>query len=702
MEINIGMRISSSPFLLKEHWDKRLLNSASNRRSEIEQKIQMVQRISSEDALHVRSDSRNHIDEAASSANLLFAPYKKYKNQGAFIQNKGVDGEIESFLKIMEYIDQTSVKEVIIADPYFSIPTATKMLGRIKRTDIRITILTSLCEIDPDTGTGTDIRTKYKAFLQENAYLLPPNLSICNLQRGKKQVFHDRYLLRVHSDSEMDGFLLSNSLNSMGQLYPFVIAPLEHEVCMDVFDYLNRMRDPAIQAQMDKGMQIDCDVWYDSNVEKHIANSSAKEVPPLSEWIGLWCDTNGRISVTEHELSQVLPAVWSRWDTQKENACLVLCMLGTIQDPWDARHLARELQHIDCAVDAFLSEFSVLAAQAEKKQNHARKGIHSDEHMIWAMLSGNAQPDPQGFHLLFEQAGHIWYSGDSWLTGGYRLMLALDLVRYVELLKKSSSPLMFDVLAAHMLFYPWSASIFRALTESEKLCLQILAAEGMFFKYSHGELDANEIIELFSYVSPKMRIFPIAHLLSKITFYNRVVNHQKQLPSSCSTFIQELLQCCAKDFERCTEEIRSSVLYWLNDCEECSCCSLHLSLAERISNIEAKHQVLDQAICIIKKSLFQCSYERDLSRNIALLLSALEHRYGPEVERYLLGKIVDWEVFERASEPERKTYSYNDWHSAHIRAQWQISLLRSFYTLHPDAEKTANWLKEWESRVAEQ
>ena len=142
-------------------------------------------------------------------------------------------------MQVRAYIEQSSVCKAVIADPYFSARAAEKLLTRIQRTDLELEIITSLGSLDPDTNQKSNVCEETRAFLQRTAPLLHNNLLVRNLTRGEKGVFHDRYLIRYHKDGTIDGFLLSNSLNSMAQKFPLVIAPLEHRVCMEVCEYLN-------------------------------------------------------------------------------------------------------------------------------------------------------------------------------------------------------------------------------------------------------------------------------------------------------------------------------------------------------------------------------------------------------------------------------------------------------------------------------
>ena len=83
---------------------------------------------------------------------------------------------------------------------------------------------------------------------------------------------------------------------------------------------------------------------------------------------------------------------------------------------------------------------------------------------------------------------------------------------------------------------------------------------------------------------------------------------------------------------------------------------------------------------------------------VDLYLTSAEQLYKDNTEKQILGKLVDWETFEQAAEPELKNYSYDKWHRAYIRTKWQLLLLIKYARRHSEAEKTLKWLKEWGKR----
>ena len=88
-----------------------------------------------------------------------------------------------------------------------------------------------------------------------------------------------------------------------------------------------------------------------------------------------------------------------------------------------------------------------------------------------------------------------------------------------------------------------------------------------------------------------------------------------------------------------------------------------------------------------------------METTVDLYLTSAEQLYGDDTEKQILGKLVDWETFEQAAEPELKNYSYDKWHHAYMRAKWQLLLLTKYAQCHPEAEKTIKWLEEWRKRL---
>lgn len=129
-------------------------------------KIEKVHRVTTDRTVSVKSSFHTEIDTALETGGTLLTDYQKTRCMGAFIPNEGKDGEIDSFLKIREYLAESTVDRVILADPYFSVPAAEKLLTRIPRTNLQLDIITCLGKTDPDTGetSESDICKEYEEF----------------------------------------------------------------------------------------------------------------------------------------------------------------------------------------------------------------------------------------------------------------------------------------------------------------------------------------------------------------------------------------------------------------------------------------------------------------------------------------------------------------------------------------------------------
>lgn len=371
-----------------------------------------------------------------------------------------------------------------------------------------------------------------------------------------------------------------------------------------------------------------------------------------------------------------------------------MCFDGAIED------VAETLKNIDGAADEFLMWFSDFAEEKERRMVHDQRGINAPEYTLWALLHDRATVSRAGFDILFDQAGHIWYRENGWFHGSYRLMLKLDPAAFLLLLDNSRSPLMFDILAAHMSFYPWSERLFLSASKSKLLYTQLLCAQWMFSLFRDGKLSNKQVLDTLAQLTPQKRSLQTAYFLSQITFFTRTKHTlDADAREQWEQLYQQLLSLLAADLLHCSEQERNTALFWLYDNEQCSQCSLQLDLSRYIEDSTIRDAVLQKAVEGIQKYLIDSKYERNLKTAVDLYLTSAEQLYGGEVEKQILGKLVDWRTFERAAEPELKNYAYDKWHYAYIRAKWQLFLLAKYAQLHPGAEKTLKWLKEWRTRL---
>lgn len=699
MGMSLTLNIGSPPYQIRDPWSNKLFSSAANRSDIIKKQIESVSKSTHAQTITVNSGTHDAIDKAIDDSRTLFSGYRQSRPKGAFIANIQKDGEINSFLKIREYIELPSVKRAIIADPYFSVISAQKLLTRIPRTDIQLDIITSLTDTDPDTNDKMDVCEKYRKFLTNNASILHKNLSIRNLKRGKNPVFHDRYLIRFFDDGRIDGFLLSNSFNSMGQFYPFVIAPMEQEICYEVCNYLENMCDSEFQSKLPVKDCIVSELLCDFHSEYKLKTAIKPEHLPFDLWLTPWCSNGSMPNIPKEELVSVVNTLWEHWEDEKLLTCKMFGFLALTTHPWCAKDLASAMKSIENAENDFIKEFAKNATAIEQQQNHISNGLNSDVYVRSALLNGHAKPSRQGFSKLFDEAGHVWYARENWLKGGYALLLQLSPSTFTEMLDDIKSPLMFDVLATQMLFYPWDEMLFNATVKSKNLCIKLLCGEYVFHQLQKNRLTIIQIEEVIIKLSPEASSLQLSYLLSQLVFHVRATHSIKLEEDEIHTIYAWMLKKLATDLSQCNEETQSLALHWLYDCEICSNCKLHLDLASLVADYEIKVKLYKEVITDAERDLITTSYSRDVTKLVNLYLQAMDALWGNAAEQKLLKNIIDWRAFETATEPALKYYNYSKWSSANVRAQWQMHILNEHVSRHPLSKDAKDWLEYWEPRM---
>ena len=695
MSITIDMAVRSSPLIVQDPWTIGIKKAASNRAEQVQRDIETVCRNTHQRQMSVCSNTHSDLDTAFQVGSTLFKALSQGECRGAFVPAKYKDGEIEAFLKLRSYLSDPAIKAAAIVDPYFSVEAASKLLTRIQNSTLKLDIITSLSTGEPKEGKEINEADRFKGFLDANVPLLHKSLRIMNLTRGKGSAFHDRYLLRCFADGHTDGFLLSNSINSMGAFDPFVIAPMEQPVLEGVRKYLHEMLDPAFQRRFPDNSRIDCETFFDGiDAARNLSSEPDDESQPWCSWFPQWQDTDGELRVPKAEIANAVDSIWAHWPSEPELSCKALCELAS----GNPEKVAGALKRIDRASEAFISAFSVLSNNAETLQNHKKRAIDDPTFRLWALLNGCAEPSIQGFPLWFREVGHVYYRTDRWLHGGYNLLLWLDATAFVQLFNTLKSPMAFDRLAFRLLFYPWSHKLYETILSAQGILPQWLCAEWMFMQTEKGALNNSEIEAVLSALPRNLRITQSAYLVSRVTFHRRVDKRASDDPAQWRTLYDLLLTIIADGASNCPPKTLDTVSKWLTDREVESHCKLLMDLVARTDCVPIRKRFLEHISKIARKTLQDHPTPEDMPVLTDLLLQAYDALYGPKAESKLCNAIASRKDLEYASEPALKDYNHELWHRSHIHAVRQMALMRTFMKRHPEAGPN-KLLRDWEARI---
>jgi hypothetical protein len=716
MQIHISMGISGQALILTDSWTKKLYQSAPGQKSEIKQ-IETVNHTSNDRPIIIKSETYSEIDNAFEEGNKFFGQYRREKLKGAFIPKSGKSGEMNSFLKIKEYISDTRVNKVIIADPFFSVRAAEKFLSRIPNRQLELEIITSLTKKNPDTNQDEDAAESCKEFIHKNSTLLHHNLVVKNLHRGNEQVFHDRYLIRYLQDGTIDGFLLSNSLNSAGQFFPFVIAPLEREICLEICEYLDELTNTVKQAALPISDRITCDVLYDgheqntkkgtiptNNTVEYVLGDLLKEsslsgysfLDELQSALHTEKDTSV-IRFNNADLPQVATAIKSHWPSEPMRVVEAIGEAIGHMYCWSPNDFCREFKEMESQL---IEHIVTYARSIEEKQNHVRKGMDSPEYKYWAFLKGTAKVNEQGLHLLIDDLDIVLYPGVHHLSGCYMFLLHLSPERFRLLMEETSSPMMLHVLTEYMAIGEWVPDIYSSLQRSNKTWLRALAGDWLFNSFEREHMDNDKVLSILSNVAADKRLVQYYYLLSHVTFKLRVSKLDESHLNNYMKLYDQLMKSAADTLNNCinAEIDLNDNFRWLFECESASRCRLYINMAKLIKNESYKNWVLDQTIQAAHNELKYRYVKTGDEQLITFFAQAIFLRYGDDGEKHILQHMFNKPIISLAIEPYRDNYDYENWTNACNQADWQIELLKEYLKVVPSAIDIRKQLETWEPR----
>lgn len=593
-------------------------------------------------------------------------------------------------------MDDETVISAVIADPYFSLMSAQKLLTRTQNTNLDLKILMSLTDDNPDTGQKADACELCREFVSNNRALFSSNVTLINLTRGKKQVFHDRYLIRYHRNGLIDGFIMSNSVNSMAQKYPFVIAPLEHEVCMKVCDYLNSMCDCELQKSKPKNERIEQEVILQPQKSEPIYEE--KDDFPVREWM-LCRDKNKKSAFGEDGFADIIGVLEEKSLKEGNRVCIAIGQVLS-QCTWrEEQVFIRALNSSEKLKCCFLERLPSLAKKYEGEHFGYINKIGGEEAAVWRLLNNRAELSRFAIECLLHDAAHLNFREHSWITCNYRVLLQLDLAGFIALLDELKSPFMLGALCMHLICEARSVDEYICIYSSAHLAVKLICAQSIFDRVISDELSVDNLNGFLGALSTADLCLTAAYLLSKCTFYlRREKNVKNDKRAELENIRDTLCGYISDKAPLCADEEQSEAVSQLDDFERCSACRLKLYVASRCSDERFRGKVLEACLKTAENALKSQRGGENKEKLAGLLIDAAEGLKGADIEDYVL-ELVDRDCFERASEPGLKNYAYDRWKKAHDRAEWQIVLLKECLKRNPTCEKAEKLLSFWEEKI---
>lgn len=710
MEVHINMALVESQKVIQDPWTETLQQNASKHKDDI-QKIKNVTVASRHNGIHVNSGQHVPWRKAKQDGEKLCALYKKVKTKGAFVP-KTADrkGEIDSFRIVREYIEENGIKQVVLADPFFSVKSAAKLLGRISSVGVGLNVITALASTDPDTGEkNTDIKEQCRIFIDQNRNLLHSNLTVQNVLRGNNQAFHDRYLIRYFDDGHIDGFLLSNSLNSAGQSYPYVIAPLETEVCLEVAEYLQNLTDTAYQNNLPENERVQIEILCSPVINRENAELKKKYILPqlltgessiedaVHSCVKLNYFKDGStaksFTVLPEALQTIIPMLFKRWNSNSETVIIALgeALYHTYQGIYEAKNI---LQSILAAIPCYSKTISLLAKDVEERQKHGQKSIHSEQFVYWAIMNESAKPGPASYWV--DNPGHVYYKEEGYWSCLYRLLWLLKPEEFLHTLETIKSPLMLSILIEHIALCDYDKNLHELLLKSKWDWMHDLGAEWVWRNYKSRNLDINSVLDS---IETHMQLKQSAYLLSEAAFHARM--HQANTPEAekewnlCNDLIECIVKLCNETDISDDEQVNA--LKKVKDCEQTCNAWLILSIAKSIKDETVRNVQLDRIINNYFNNNYSlpCNLDKD-QQYIELIVKAAELRYKNAFDKHVSSKLLHWDALNDWMEPYLRDRDYWRWSDSEKTIGWDIQLL---YVYQRQGYKLSGKLKAYYDRA---
>lgn len=627
--------------------------------------------------------------EAGRLSQKLINIYRYENVKGAFCKKIGEgDCEIDSFCKIAEYLNEFKVKKAIIVDPYFSIKAMEKFLARIQNINLNLEVITSLNDADPDKGANNaNYLNEVKEFLKKNVTIIHQSLRIINISQNKNTAIHDRYLLRLFDNGTIDGYLLSNSLNSAGQNYSFVIAPMDKEVTYSVLEYVNELKDEEIQKKKSKSERLQIEILWDTFDEKY--KKEVTNIVQPKEW-----EQYMILNYSNEQLLELKELFYKGWDFEEYKAkesILKLC--------WYLYHRNEEKKIMPNLMEFINSESNngkfltlcnkiALELESEEKlfEENNLNCRESEAYIFRNALNKEKQErikiDPQ--YLMSNGFINVYYGINNYVSCLYMIIYNISHKELANIMEEAHSPKAMQLLLEEMIFNSdLDFEVYNRLLKSDIEWVMEWACH-YFNTIIISKIKGGEYINHQIYINNETALYQYASCIETISYeIDRVkrngrcdLEYLSRLTSELEYYVKEEANLISKE---ATFNKETLFKLFKGSNERINCENYNL-LSQLISNNDCKNMFLNKIIdlfyekwCKDEQFFAHCDYHVTYYAAYACL-----EYWNNDVETIFKELKINNKSLNIATESGKYDMNYEEWNKAIQKVLWQILFLKRY------------------------
>ncbi|MDM0720080.1 VPA1262 family protein [Clostridium perfringens] len=686
--------LSNTKYLLNDEWTSKLEKTFGGSKEKME-KLDVVKMKDYKNKPIISNIDIEFDDpwlEAGILSKRLIRPFIYEDEKGAFCKKVGEgECEIDSFCKISEYLNSTNVKRVIILDPYFSIKAMTKFLTRVNNSELELEVITSLVNIDPDKEAidahNKNYLNEIKEFLKKNSPIIHKHLKIINITQNENVAFHDRYLLRLLDDGTIDGYLLSNSLNSAGQNYSFVIAQMDKEVTYSVLEYVGEIKNKEIQNNKGKSERLKIEVlWDSSNAEKKENNIQ------LKDWEQYMKSNYGNGEL--FELEEIFYEEWYvDYKKAKENILKLSWYLYHSKKEKVMISKLKEFINTDEQVNKLLSICEEVALELEKEEeSYEKSNLMNNRNLeiytIRQALDKENQKDSMIYsRYLIDNCSSFMYSYivNGYLLSLYNIVYEFSHKELINIMENAHSPKAMSLLIENIVSDDeLDIEVYERLLQSDIKWIRELA----YFYFDNNIInkiknEKNVTYKLDVNYYDEVAMYQYASCIEEISFeINRVrntINDKKIYISKLKEAFKFYIEEEGNIIDRCSNFDEEFLFRLLNGPNIKINYENYYLLLQQLSNKKFRDIVLNKMMSLFsekweKEEILFSMYD-DCYITYYAAYAYLEY-FNNDIENIYKELKINNKSLYIATEAGKYDMNYTEWENAVIKVLWQMLFLK--------------------------